>query len=106
MKLNRRGYFWWTHGAQGSVEQPPYAIRDHGRWYRVHKGHRPQKHCPLCGGVCCLDSMAILQFGVPRLVSYLVRTRKRFRDLPYWPHEKTDQAELDRLARRRGHPEA
>lgn len=76
---NPTGYDWWTLGAQKGVEQPPYVIREGGRWWRT-----PPLNDMSDNDLALVRSLPRLEFGMRRCMDYLNRRNKHFRELPLW----------------------
>lgn len=77
------GYTWWTMGAQKGVYQPPYAVKWRGRWWRTHNMTAPTGEPRLSSDdLARIRALPQLPYGNRRVLDYLSRTHKHFRDLP------------------------
>jgi len=81
------GVTWFTLGAQKGLDQPPYAVRWRGRWYRTLPLHASGVFDPTATSMsdpmrAWIEDQPRLDFGLRRVLDYLIRTGKRFSDLP------------------------
>ncbi len=80
---SQSGHTWWTIGAQKGIYQPPYAVKWHGRWWRTHYMTAPTGEPRLSSDdIARIRALPQLPYGQRRVLDYLSRTNKHFRDLP------------------------
>ncbi len=81
--MSEIGFAAWSFGAQKGVYQPPYCLKYRGRWWRTLPLTAPLGEA--CLGTVEIDALhkiARLPHGARRCMDNLVRTNRRFADLP------------------------